>query len=56
MKICVYSLWHLGSVTAAKFAYLNHTVVDLDFDKKSICKLSYCKSIVFYLGLGSFYL
>ncbi len=30
MKVCVYGLWHLGSVTAASLASLGHDVVGLD--------------------------
>jgi UDPglucose 6-dehydrogenase len=55
MKICIYGLWHLGSVAAASLANLNYEVIGLDFDKKSICKLSYCKSIVSDPDLGSLY-
>ena len=56
MKICICGSWHSDSVAAASLAYLNHTVVSLDFDKKSICKLSYGKSLVFDPDLDSLYL
>ena len=32
MKICVFGLWHLGSVTSASLAKLGHTVIGLDFN------------------------
>ena len=53
MKICVYGLWHLGSVTAASLASLNHKVVGLDFDKETIRKLSCGKAPVFEPDLDS---
>ena len=36
MKICVYGLWHLGSVTAACLAELGATVVGFDNDENTI--------------------
>lgn len=36
MKICVFGLWHLGSVISASLAKLGHTVVGLDLDSKVI--------------------
>ena len=53
MKICVYGLWHLGSVTAASLASLNHEVVGLDFDKETIRKLSCGKAPIFEPDLDS---
>jgi UDPglucose 6-dehydrogenase len=53
MKICVYGLWHLGSVTAASLASLNHEVVGLDFDKETIRKLSCGKAPIFEPNLDS---
>ena len=40
MKICVYGLWHLGSVTAACLAQLGHEVVaiDPDLSRVQLCK------------------
>ncbi len=40
MKICVYGLWHLGSVTAACLASLGHMVVGLDQHSAVIKKLT----------------
>lgn len=36
MKICVFGLWHLGSVTAACLASKGHQVVGLDYDAKTV--------------------
>lgn len=36
MKVCVFGLWHLGSVTAACLASLGHEVVGLDSDVQTI--------------------
>ena len=40
MKVCVYGLWHLGSVTAASLASLGHEVVGLDHDRANIAALA----------------
>jgi len=40
MNICVFGLWHLGSVTAACLASGGHHVVGLDFDEKVITNLN----------------
>ena len=40
MKVCVFGLWHLGSVTAAALASGGHDVVGLDFDERVIAQLS----------------
>ena len=39
MNICVYGLWHLGSVTAACLAEADHQVVGLDIDLRVIQNL-----------------
>lgn len=39
MKVCVFGLWHLGTVTAACVASGGHEVVGLDFDAEVISKL-----------------
>jgi UDPglucose 6-dehydrogenase len=39
MNICVFGLWHLGSVTSAGLAKLGHTVVGLDFNNEVIGNL-----------------
>ena len=36
MNVCVFGLWHLGSVTAACLASLGHEVVGLDSDARTI--------------------
>ena len=51
MKICVYGLWHLGSVTAACLASVGHTVVGLDPDISTISSLSDGKAPIFEPGL-----
>jgi UDPglucose 6-dehydrogenase len=51
MNVCVYGLWHLGSVTSACLAYLNHNVIGLDFNKENIYKLSCGKAPIFEPGL-----
>lgn len=40
MKICVYGLWHLGSVTAACLASKGHDVVGLDPDPAVVANLA----------------
>jgi len=39
MKICVFGLWHLGTVTAAGLARSGHSVVGLDFNSGVIGQL-----------------
>lgn len=51
MKICVYGLWHLGSVTAACLASVGHKVVGLDSDLVAISNLSDGKAPIFEPGL-----
>ena len=51
MKVCVQGLWHLGSVTAACLASLNHEVVGLDADQKIIYRLNQAKAPIFEPGL-----
>jgi len=52
MKICVYGLWHLGSVTSASLAKLGHTVVGLDFNKEIIKNLQNAEAPVSEPGLN----
>jgi UDPglucose 6-dehydrogenase len=52
MKICVYGLWHLGSVTSASLAKLGHNVVGLDFNKKIIEDLQKAKAPISEPGLN----
>ncbi|MCL4490363.1 MAG: nucleotide sugar dehydrogenase [Nitrospirae bacterium] len=51
MKICVFGLWHLGSVTAACLAKSGFKVIGLDFDEKTILTLISGKSQVYEPGL-----
>ena len=39
MKVCVFGLWHLGTVTAACLASAGHQVVGLDFDCEIVQRL-----------------
>lgn len=47
MNICVFGLWHLGSVTSACLAKLDHTVVGLDFDENVVANLQKGKAPLF---------
>jgi len=40
VKVCVFGLWHLGSVTAASLASLGHDVVGLDLDSGTVENLA----------------
>jgi UDPglucose 6-dehydrogenase len=51
MKICVFGLWHLGSVTAACLANKGFDVVGLDLDEKVILDLSEGKAPIHEPGL-----
>lgn len=51
MRVVVFGLWHLGSVTAA-CAALEHHVVGLDFDELTIHELSRGKAPLFEPGLN----
>ena len=51
MKICVYGLWHLGSVVAASLASLGHEVVGLDMDANNVEKLSVGEAPLYEPGL-----
>jgi UDPglucose 6-dehydrogenase len=52
MKICVFGLWHLGSVTSASLAKLGYTVVGLDFNKDIIINLQNGKAPISEPGLN----
>jgi len=52
MKICVFGLWHLGSVTSAGLAKLGHTVVGLDFERRVIDDLRHAEAPVSEPGLN----
>ena len=51
MKICVFGLWHLGSVTAACLAKIGHQVIGLDFHLEIINDFLKGRSPVFEPGL-----
>jgi UDPglucose 6-dehydrogenase len=51
MKVCVFGLWHLGSVTGACLARNGHDVVGLDFDANTIAGLKGGKAPLFEPGL-----
>ena len=51
MKIAVVGLWHLGTVTAACMASLQHHVVAYDADNETIAKLNQGRAVVFEPGL-----
>lgn len=52
MKICVFGLWHLGSVTAACLANLRHQVIGLDFQHEIINDFLEGKAPIFEPGLN----
>ncbi len=52
MKICVYGLWHLGSVTAACLAEAGFTTVGLDDDARVVENLRQAKPPLFEPGLA----
>jgi UDPglucose 6-dehydrogenase len=52
MKICVYGLWHLGSVTSACLAKLDYTVVGLDFNEEIVKNLQTAKAPISEPGLN----
>ena len=51
MKVCVFGLWHLGTVTAACLASGGHQVTGLDFDETVITNLKNGKPPLFEPGL-----
>jgi UDPglucose 6-dehydrogenase len=51
MRICVFGLWHLGSVTSACLSAKGHQVVGLDFDQANIAALSQGNPPLFEPGL-----
>lgn len=52
MKICVYGLWHLGSVTAACLAAKDLEVIGLDGDIETVTKLKQGQAPLFEPGLN----
>ena len=51
MKICVFGLWHLGSVTSACLVSLGHQVIGFDHDANTVKKLNAAIAPVFEKGL-----
>src|SRR5688572_7527479 len=51
MKVCVYGLWHLGSVTAACVAAAGHEVRGLDSNAETIAGLLEARPPVMEPGL-----
>lgn len=52
MNVCVFGLWHLGSVTAACLASLGHSVVGLDADAATIERLERADPPIYEPGLA----
>ena len=52
MKVCVHGLWHLGSVTAACLASVNHQVIGLDSEDEVVQKIMLGKGPVSEPGFG----
>lgn len=52
MRICVFGLWHLGSVTSACLAKLGHTVIGLDFNSGVIKDLQNARAPISEPGLN----
>src|SRR5688572_22934335 len=52
VKVCVYGLWHLGSVTAACLAAAGHDVCGLDPDEATIGDLTKGKPPIMEPGLA----
>ena len=51
MKVCVFGLWHLGTVTAACLASGGHHVIGLDFDETVLANLKKGQPPLFEPGL-----
>jgi UDPglucose 6-dehydrogenase len=51
MKICVFGLWHLGTVTAACLAEAGHLVVGLDPDEATVSDLNRAQPPIYEPGL-----
>jgi UDPglucose 6-dehydrogenase len=51
MKVCVFGLWHLGTVTAACLADMGHAVTGLDFDGDRVARLAQGTPPLFEPGL-----
>ena len=53
MMVCVFGLWHLGSVTAACLASVGHQIVGLDFENDIVESLKDGTAPVFESGLDA---
>ena len=53
MNVCIYGLWHLGSVTAACLAAGGHRVVGLDDDAATAARLANGQAPLFEPGLDA---
>jgi nucleotide sugar dehydrogenase len=51
LNICVYGLWHLGSVTAACLAEIGHNAIGLDSIDETVKNLNLGKAPIFEPGL-----
>ena len=51
MRVCVFGLWHLGTVTAACLAEMGHSVTGLDLDGDRVARLARGTLPVFEPGL-----
>jgi UDPglucose 6-dehydrogenase len=51
MRVCVFGLWHLGSVISAGLAASGHTVVGLDFNRENINNLQHGQTSISEPGL-----
>lgn len=51
MKVCVFGLWHLGSVTSACLASLGHQVIGLDDDANTVKNLKSGRAPIFEADL-----
>jgi UDPglucose 6-dehydrogenase len=52
MRVCVFGLWHLGSVISAGLAKSGHTVVGLDFNRENIDNLQNARAPISEPGLN----
>jgi len=52
MNICIFGLWHLGSVYSACLAKLGHVIIGLDFDEETVKNLQNGKAPLFEPGLN----
>jgi len=52
MKVCVFGLWHLGSVISGGLAKAGHSVIGLDFNRETIDNLQNARAPVSEPGLN----